>query len=793
MNYGYFDSEKKEYVITRPDTPAPWANYLGSPEYGAIISNNAGGYSFIKSGANGRIIRYHFNSDDKPGRYIYIRDNDKSDYWSTSWQPVAKDLKKYKCVCRHGTAYTEMTANYDGISSDVNYFVPLGARYEVWNVKLTNKSKTAKNLSVFGFAEFTIHSNYEQDGINLQYTQYISRTQFKNNKVIQISNINAPDDGNIKKKFLGLVGSEVTGYDGNLKNFIGNYHTYANPICVENGKCTNSENYNGNPCGALKTDITLKSNETKEFSFILGEYNASSQKTLKEYENDKKANEELEKLKHYWHSKLEGLQVKTPDKNFDEMVNTWNAYNCFITFIWSRAASFSYCGLRNGYGYRDTVQDIQGVIHLDPVLAKEKLSFMISAQAKNGGGLPLVKFNHNAGHEDTPDEQSYREETGEPEYRSDDALWLFPTVNSYIGESGDKGFIEEVIPFANGDEGSVYEHLKRAINFSMERVGKDKLPAGLHADWNDCLRMGSKGESTFVAFQLYLAMKILKVYAEDKKDTEYIKYLEDSMAELKSTIDTVCFDKDRYIRGIRDTGEKVGARSDKEANMWLNPQSFAIMSGVADSKKAKIIMDSVEKNLNTDYGAILLNPAYKKEAFDGARMVLFNPGTKENAGVFSQSQGWLILAESMIGEGDRAYKYYCESNPALMNDKAETRVAEPYIYCQFTEGKESEFQGRSNVHWLTGTASTMMVASTQGILGIKPTLNSITVEPCIPKAWESLEIKKLWRGKTLNIKVNNKNHIEKGVKKVSVNGEAIDGIAIPEKILKKVNAIIIDM
>lgn len=797
MNYGYFDEQNREYIITKPDTPAPWANYLGSPAYGAIISNNAGGYSFVESGANGRIIRYRFNADDKPGRYVYIRDNDKKDYWSASWQPVGKDLSVYKSECRHGTAYTIIKSKYDDICTETLYFVPLGADYEIWRVKVTNSGSDTKNLSAFGFVEFTSDSNYEQDGVNLQYTEFITKTEFMGNMILQRINQNESkrsDGTNGRERFFGLVGAKVNAYDGDLTSFIGRYRSYKDPIAVENGRCGNSLNYNLNSCGALQTDFTLKPGKSKEFAFILGakdEFKATE--LLKMYNDTAKIDEELSQLKAYWHSKLDNLQVKTPDKNFDAMVNTWNAYQCFITFTWSRAASFYYCGQRNGYGYRDTVQDIQGIIHLAPELAVKMIRFMLSAQALNGGGLPLVKYTHNAGHEDTPDDDSYAKETGSPYYRADDALWLFPTVNKYICESGNAAFLDEIIPYANGGEGSVYGHLKRAIRFSLDRMGAHGIPAGLSADWNDCLRLGEKGESTFVAFQLYYAMKIMRGYAANRADNSYIEYLDECMKLLRNAVDTNCWEGDRFIRGIREDGAAVGSKNDPEASMWLNPQSWSVISGLADAWQAKAAMDKVDSILNTKYGAMLMYPAYSNHAFDGARMLLFNPGTKENAGIFSQSQGWLILAQAILGEGNRAFKYFKECNPADMNDKAEIRVMEPYIHCQFTEGIESPFFGRSHVHWLTGTASTMMVASVEGILGIKPEIGGLVVEPCIPSEWGSLEIKKVFRGKKLNIKVNNPNHSQKGIKQVVVNGVKLDDILIPVDIMKDQNDVVIDM
>ncbi len=793
MKFGYFDDEKREYVIDRPDTPAPWANYLGSPEYGAVISNNAGGYSFAKSGANGRILRYIFNNFDQPGRYIYIRDNDSKDYWSASWQPVGKDLAFYKSVCRHGTAYTRILADYSDIHSEVLYYVPLGKEYEVWNVSLTNNSKITRNLTITGYAEFTNNSNYEQDQVNLQYSQFITKTVFNGNRICQFvhGNLECLEDGEnvdnktVIERFFGLAGAKVSSYCGDREQFLGRYHSYQNPDGVTSGMLGNITNYNENACGALAAQITLEAGETKQFVFILGmKSDTEAAELLGQYQNcQETCDREWKELVSYWHEKLSHFQIKTPSPEFNTMINTWNAYNCFMTFIWSRAASFIYCGLRNGYGYRDTVQDIQGVIHLAPELAVEKIRFMLSAQVDNGGGLPLVKFDHNAGHEDTPDDASYVKETGHPAYRADDALWLFPTVYKYISESGNLSFIDEVIPFANKDEGTVYEHLKRAIAFSMNHLGPHGMPAGLYADWNDCLRLGEQGESTFVALQFYLAMSILQKFAAYKKDEDYLQYLKEQQEKLGTLIQELCWNEDRFIRGFTERGEVIGKRTDPEANMWLNPQSWAVISGLATGDQAETALNVVYERLNTEYGAILMDPPYRKYAFDGALAVIYNAGTKENAGIFSQSQGWIILAEALCGHGERAFSYFMENAPAAQNERAEIRKLEPYCYGQFTEGKASPHFGRSHVHWLTGTASTVMVGCVEGILGMRPDFYGIRIAPSIPQAWERFEIEKDFRGKHLHITVNNPNHVQSGFKKMLVNGKELTDNYVPEELL----------
>lgn len=795
MRFGYFDDEKREYVIERPDTPAPWANYLGSPEYGAIISNNAGGYSFAKSGANGRILRYIFNQFDQPGRYIYIRDNESKDYWSASWQPVGKDLSDYKSECRHGTGYTRMTAEYSGIHSEALYYVPLDKAYEVWCLQLTNRSGEARSLTVTGYAEFTNVNNYEHDQVNLQYSQFITRTFFNTNRICQQIHGNLDtlgegedvDNKTVIERFFGMAGAPVSSYCGDREIFLGRYHGYGNPEGVAKGDLGGELNYNENGCGALSAKILLKPGETRHIAFILGmKKDAEAEKILHDYQSPEEVcRRELEELISYWHEKLSHFQVKTPSPEFNTMINTWNAYNCFMTFIWSRAASFIYCGLRNGYGYRDTVQDIQGVIHLAPEMAVEKIRFMLSAQVDNGGGLPLVKFTHNAGHENTPDDMSYVQETGHPAYRADDALWLFPTVYKYVSETGALSFIDEVIPFANKGEGTVYEHLKRAVAFSLNHLGPHGMPAGLYADWNDCLRLGKEGESSFVALQFYLAMSIMKKFAAYKDDQEYIAYLEERQEKLSTIIQDLCWDKDRFIRGFTEKGEIIGKRTDYEANIWLNPQSWAVISGFATQEQADTALNTVYERLNTEYGAILMDPPYHRHAFDGALAVIYNAGTKENAGIFSQSQGWIILAEALRGHGDRAFTYFMENAPAAQNDRAQIRRLEPYCYGQFTEGKDSPHFGRSHVHWLTGTASTVMVGCVEGILGMRPDFYGLKIAPSVPKEWEYFEIEKDFRGSHLHIVVKNPGHAESGCKSFTVDGKELEGNYIPAELLRE--------
>ncbi len=701
-------------------------------------------------------------------------------------------------------AYTKMRALYAGISSEVLYYVPLDAAHEVWAVAVRNDSDVVRELTVTGYAEFTNNPNYEQDQVNLQYSQFITRTEFENDHILQLihGNLDAVsadgkevDNKDVGYRLFGLAGQRVSGYCGNKENFLGRYHGYGDPQGVTTGKLDGSMNYNENACGALSAVLVLNPGETAHLAFIVGAKNREESRALMARYADPAAvcPEELAALKAHWHTKLENFQIHTPSAEMNSMINTWNAYNCFMTFTWSRAASLVYCGLRNGYGYRDTVQDIQGVIHLAPEQAAEKIRFMLSAQVDNGGGLPLVKFTHNPGHEDTPDDPSYVQETGHPAYRADDALWLFPTVYKYLAETGNLAFLDEVIPYANKGAATVYEHLQRAIDFSLEHLGPHGMPAGLYADWNDCLRLGAEGESSFVAFQLVLALRIQKQLAEEKGDAAAAEKLAKQLADFSALVEKLCWNEDRYIRGFTEKGEVIGRRTDPEANLWLNPQSWAVISGLADSEKAETILHTVHEGLNTEYGVMLMQPPYHAHAFDGALAVIYNAGVKENAGIFSQSQGWIILAEALCGHGNRAFSYYKANSPAEQNDRAEIRKLEPYCYGQFTEGKDSPHFGRSHVHWLTGTASTMMVGAVEGILGVRPDLHGLRLSPSIPAAWDGFTMEKSFRGKKLHITVQNPAHKESGFTSLMLNGAAMPDNYIPADKLAAENEIVLTM
>ncbi|MEN8907377.1 MAG: N,N'-diacetylchitobiose phosphorylase [Clostridiales bacterium] len=796
MQFGYFDDTQKEYVVTKPDTPLSWSNYLGSTDYGAIITNNAGGYSFFKSAAQGRFTRLRFNNVpmDQPGRYIYIHDKETKDYWSNSWQPVGKPLDKYKSECRNGTAYTKINSEYSSIITETNYFVPLGKNYECWLLKVKNNDNKKRKLSLFTYIEYSNNWNLMQDFNNLQYSQYILKMDFINDIIDHGTNVYMPEDSNnfenngqSRHTFLGLVGAKVVGFDTDRKKFLGTYNTYSNPKVVEDGKCTNSISVGDNGCGTLQFDITLDPKESKEVVIIMGIGKAKIEGTsaLKEISSPKKAYDEYIKVKNYWHSRLEGMEVETPDKEFNSMMNMWNPYNCLITYSWSRAASLVYSGERDGLGYRDTIQDILGVLPTIADEAGKRLELMITGQVSTGGAMPVVKpFAHCPGKENPPKEN---------EYRSDDCLWLFNTIPAYVKETGDISFFEKILPYSDHGEDTVLNHMKRAIEFNLERLGNHGLPCGLFADWNDCLELGHNGETVFVAFQLRYALKTYIEVCKIFNINNEINWAKEHLDKLDNNLEKNAWDGSWYLRAFRHDGLKFGSKENDEASIFLNPQTWSIYSEHVTEEKAKKIMKTVEDRLSTDYGIMICDPPVEKTDPKVIKARLFNKGMKENGAIFCHTQGWAVIAESIIGNGDKAYKYFRNYMPASFNTKAEIRETEPYVYSQSTHSKYSPRYGASRLPWLSGTASWAYFSATQYLLGIQPEYEGLKIDPCIPKEWQNFKVTRKFRNKIFNITVNNKNKVQKGVKTLKVNGNIINSNLISTNIMKDQNEVIVEM
>lgn len=793
MQFGTFDDENREYVITDPRTPQPWSNYLGSKEYGAIITQNAGGYSFYRSGGKGRFMRMQFNSvlRDQPGRYVYLRDRKSNEYWSCSWQPVVKPLESFKTECRHGLGYTRIISDNDKIRSDIVYFVPLNKTHEIWRVRVTNSDTVTRQLSAFTYVEYANNWNAIDDLMNLQYSQYIVTMDVIDGIIDHGTNLNIPhqpenfdekDQG--RHTFQALAGLPVKSWETDREVFIGNYRTYANPMTVERGTGTNSTAYGDNACGCLHTDFDLEPGQTTEFLVIVGIGSAASEgkAALSKYADTARASQELDQLTAYWQDRIDGLTASTPDINFNRTVNVWGIYNSLITFTWSRAASLIYTGVdRDGLGFRDTVQDFLGVTHTIPQEVNDRLSLMLTGQVSTGGSLPVVYPTcHSPGNEPLPLKH---------DYRSDDALWLFNAIPAYIKETGHVDYLHTLLPYADQKEDTVFGHMKRAIQFSLARRGVHGLPLGLKADWNDCLRFGHTGESVFVAMQLRLAIatyiEIAQLLSEEKEK----QWGEILLTEMDRLIQEHAWEGEWFLRGFGENDRKFGSKENHEGQIFLNPQVWAVMSGVATNSQAEQIMQHVYDRLFTPYGLMLCDPPFTSDDHNIVLAQLMNPGLKENAGIFMHTQSWAVIAEAMLGHGNRAYEYLKSYLPAAYNDRAEIREIEPYVLCQSAHSKYSPKQGTCRIPWLSGSATWTHYAMTQYILGIRPDYEGLVIDPCLPSHWNTLEVKRTFRGKTLNITIQNDSGKERGVSCMQVNGQEMTCNKIPVEMIECQNKV----
>ena len=517
----------------------------------------------------------------------------------------------------------------------------------------------------------------------------------------------------------------------------------------------------------------------------IGKAAVEGKKVLQEFNNIEAVHQAFEELKAHWHGRIEGMHVETPDPEFNSMTNMWSPFNCLMTYAWSRAASLVYSGERDGLGYRDTVQDLLGVLHTIPEDAGKRLELMISGQVSTGGAMPVVKpFAHHPGSEIPPKEE---------DYRSDDCLWLFNTIPAYVKETGDIAFFDKLIPYADSGRASVLEHMKRAIEFNLQRSGTHGLPCGLYADWNDCLELGQRGETVFVAFQLRNALKIYAEICGMQQRSGESAWANKHLETLDKNLQQHAWDGAWFIRAYRDNGQKFGSKENDEGSLWLNPQSWSVLSGHAADKQANLAMEAVHQQLASEYGIVVCAPPYEKTDHRVVKASLFNPGMKENASIFSHTQGWAIIAETMLGNGDRAFQYYRAFMPAAYNTKAQVRQIEPYVNCQFTHSKYSPHFGASRLPWLTGAAAWSYFAATQYILGVRPDYLGLRIDPCIPAKWKQLKMTRHFRNKWCAIEIKNENAVQKGVRQILLNGETIDGTLIPLEKMKERNEVLVVM
>lgn len=783
MQYGHFDDAAREYIIDRPDTPRPWSNYLGDRRYGGIVTNHAGGYSFTRSPADGRLLRMRFNSVplDQPGRTFYLRDRANGDFWSAAWQPVGKPLDRYASTCRFGTGYAVISSRYDGIATEATYFVPLEAEFEVWALRVTNTGTAPRNLSVFPFAEFPNEWNMMNDLLNLQYSAHIGEARMVDGMVQVSSCARLPaDPANFANRdqsrwwWMALAGAPLAGYDLDRDKFLGMYRSFHSPAAVEAGRCGNSEGSSDNLCGALQADIDLAPGETRDLVVLLGVGRTATEgrAALARCGDAASAARELDALRHHWHARLDVLKVTTPDADFDHMVNVWNPYNALITFAWSRSCSLVYTGEhRDGLGYRDSVQDVLGVAAAIPDAARERLELMLSGQDASGGAQPEIKpWLHRPGQmRPTPPEN----------YRSDDCLWFFNAIPAYVDETGDEAFYRKEVPFADQGSAPVLGHLRRALEFNLARTGAHGLPCGLLADWNDCLKLGYRGESVFVAFQVRYGLDVYARLCDRLGEPAEAAWARRELARIDAAIQATCWDGDWFIWAIAEDGTVFGTHKSPEGQVYLNTQAWAVLSGAATPEQTRCCLDTVQRRLATPYGAMLCDPPFERTPVAVMRAVLFNPGNKENAGIFSHTQSWAVLAELARGNHDLAYAYYRAFLPAAQNADADRREIEPYVHCQSTLAPCSPKAGASRVPWLSGTASWACYTASQWILGIRPLADGLCVDPRIPSSWEGFSAERRFRGCRVAITVANPSRVAGRVRTLRVDGREIAGNVAP--------------
>ena len=785
MRYGYFDNKNREYVIDRLDIPTSWTNYLGVRDMCTVINHTAGGYTFYKSPEYHRVTRFRPNAIpmDRPGHYVYLRDDEDGDYWSVSWQPVGKSFDEAKYLCRHGMSYTVYECDYKGIHAEQKLSIPIDDTVELWDVKIKNNSDKARKLSIFSYLEFSFH-HIEMDNKNFQMSMYAAGSSY--------------EDGIIEHDlFYEEFGYqyftssfEPDSFDCLRDKFIGLYRTEDNPIAVERGICGGTFEKGNNHCGALHKKIELAPGEEIRLVFMLGEGKREVGKVIREkYSNLDNVDKAYKDLRDFWNNKFEALQIDTPNEGMNTLINTWTLYQAEINVMFSRFASFIEVGGRTGLGYRDTSQDAMTVPHSNPEKCKQRIVELLRGLVSKGYGLHL--FQPEWFDPDT-EVKPFKSPTVVPTPKvsdmihgledtcSDDALWLVPTIVEYIKETGEIDFLDKELSYADGGEGTVYEHMTKILDFSAEQVGATGVCKGLRADWNDCLNLGG-GESALVSFLHYHAINNFLEIARLKDRKEDIEKYEAMAQKVKKVCDEVLWDKEWYIRGITKNGSKIGTMEDEEGKIHLESNSWAVLSGAAPKDKGIQAMDSVYKYLFTPYGIMLNSPAYTKPNEDIGFVTRVYPGLKENASIFSHPNPWAWAAECKLGRGDRAMEFYNALCPYYQNDMIEIREAEPYSYCQFIMGKAHTAFGRARHPFMTGTGGWAYFSATRYMLGIRPQFDELIIDPCIPGEWDGFKAQRKWRGTTYRIVVENPNHVMKGIKEIYLDGIKVDKISIGEK------------
>lgn len=778
MRYGYFDNASREYVIDRVDVPASWTNYIGLKDFYGVFNHTAAGYVLYKSPEYHRITRFRPNGPvDGPGHYVYLRDNDTGDFWSVSWQPVGKPKEHYSC--RHGLSYSKYLCDYSGINAQQTLFAAIDDPVEIWDVRLRNDSGKKRNLSVFSYLEFSFHQ-IPMDNQNFQMSLYATGSRYEDGIIEE--DLYYEEDG------FQFFTADFTpdGFDCCRDAFLGDYRTERNPQAVETGKCSGSFRKGGNHCGALMKTITLEPGQEQRLLFLLGEGGLETGRTMRRKYTQQRVDRDFAETAKFWDERLKCLQVSTPSEAMNTELNIWNLYQSEINVMFSRFTSFIEVGGRVGLGYRDTAQDAMMVVHADPEGCKKRIVQLLKALTYEGYGLHLFEPRW---FEPEEKQQSFKSPTVVPtpdksqivhglkDACADDALWLVSSIVQYVRETGNVGFVDTVVRYADGGEGTVYDHMKRILDFSAKQVGAHGICKGLRADWNDCLNLGG-GESAMVSFLHYWAICNFVELAKKLGRQDDAAYYETMAAAVKKISRQELWDGRWFIRGITAKGRKIGTQADTEGRVHMESNTWAVLSGVADPEQGKLAMDAVDEYLYTPYGLMLNAPCFTVPDDDIGFVTRVYPGLKENGSIFSHPNPWAWCAEAVLGRGSRAMKFYDALCPVMQNDRIEIRKAEPYSYCQFVSGRDHTTFGEAHHPFMTGSAGWAYYAATQYLLGVRPEFDSLTVDPCIPADWKKFTVDRIWRGAEYRIRVTNPKGVEKGVAEIRLNGETVDSIPV---------------
>jgi N,N'-diacetylchitobiose phosphorylase len=779
MRYGRFDNQRREYVIERVDAPFSFSNYLGRGKLGAVVNQHAGGYLWAGSPQYGRVTRFRPNGVpmDGPGHYVYVRDNADGKYWSLSWQPVGVPLSDAKYECRHGFSYARYLSEANGIQGEQTLFIPLDDDCELWDVRLTNTGDTPRSLSVFGYCEFSFH-NIDIDYQNFQMSLYCAGTRFKDGLV----EYELKYEENTFE-FFAMSGTPDS-HDCLRDAFLGAYRTERNPLGVERGVLSGSEELGNNHCGALHKRVSLAPGETVRLRYLVGSGDATVGRALREKYDDRTTDAAFAALAAHWTEKLEQLQVKTPDADMDTSLNLWNLYQSQVNVTFSRFASFIEVGGRTGLGYRDTAQDAMCIPHADPAMCRLRIEQLLNGQVSAGYGLHLFDpawFEQSENAEEKQNSPTVIPTAGSTRIHgvkdacADDALWLIPAIAEYVRETGELHFLNKRIPYADGGDVTVYEHMKKALDFSFAQVGAHGVCKGLRADWNDCLNLGG-GESAMVSFLLLWAVdhfaETASALGQDADAADY--------AARAAAMGDVChrelWDGAWWLRGITGKGMPIGSHTAAEGKVHLESNAWAVVSGAATQAQGESCMDAVRDYLYTPYGLMLNAPSFTTRDDSIGFVTRVYGGIKENGAIFSHANPWAWVAEAMLGRGDRAMELYMALLPEKQNDMMEIRQAEPYSYCQFIMGRDHTAHGRARHPFMTGSAGWSYYAATRYLLGVRPGFDNLTVDPCIPAAWNGFSMTRKWRGATYRIEVQNPEHICKGIAAITVDGQPAERI-----------------